>query len=283
MAGSGATQIPVLSQGRAAVYEEPTGQARIRVRELPRTEPPRGSVSVAIRAASINHLDLFLAQGLQRVSPPRVIAADGARVISASGDPAWKPGDEVVIYPVVCDWVCEWCRSGQNVRCPHFGVVGEHTDGTACEVFQIDARNVFRKPKALSWEEAGAFPLTFLTAWRMLTTRARLQAGEKVLIVGAGGGVAVAAAAIAKHLGAKVFVTSRRSAGWKRPSSSEKSFCRYRRDGRWSDAWIQSVSAARQRRRPGDRRRRRRGVHRGCDRLRQRPRYAVDRGPGRRA
>ena len=117
-----------------------------------------------------------------------------------------------MIYPVVCDWVCEWCRSGQNVRCPHFGVVGEHTDGTACEVFQIDARNVFRKPKALSWEEAGAFPLTFLTAWRMLTTRAGLQAGEKVLIVGAGGGVAVAAAAIAKHLGAKVFVTSRSEA-----------------------------------------------------------------------
>src|SRR5438094_9690070 len=99
MAGSGATQIPVLSQGRAAVYEEPTGPAGIRVRELPRTEPPRGSVSVAIRAASINHLDLFLAQGLQRVSPPRVIAADGAGIISASGDPAWKPGDEGVLYP----------------------------------------------------------------------------------------------------------------------------------------------------------------------------------------
>src|SRR5207245_2619 len=127
MAGSGATQIAVLSQGRAAVYEEPTGPAGIRVRELPRTEPPRGSVSGAIRAASINQLALF-------------------------------------------------------------------------------------SPKALSWEEAGAFPLTFLTAWRMLTTRARLQAGEKVLIVGAGGGVAVAAAAIAKHLGAKVFVTSRSEA-----------------------------------------------------------------------
>ena len=210
-------EIAILSQGRAAVYEEALGPAGVRVRERARTEPVAGSVSIAIRAASINHLDLFLAQGLQRdVKPPRVIAADGAGVVAASGDPAWKPGDEVVIYPVVCDWECEMCGSGQNVKCPHFGVIGEHSDGTACEVFHVDARNVFRKPRALSWEEAAAFPLTFLTAWRMLTTRARLRAGETVLVVGAGGGVAVAAAAIARHLGARVFVTSRSEAKRKR-------------------------------------------------------------------
>src|SRR2546421_5448965 len=210
-------EIAILSQGRAAVYEEALGPAGVRVRERARTEPVAGSVSIAIRAASINHLDLFLAQGLQRdVKPPRVIAADGAGVVAASGDPAWKPGDEVVIYPVVCDWECEMCRSGQNVKCPHFGVIGEHSDGTACEVFHVDARNVFRKPRALSWEEAAAFPLTFLTAWRMLTTRARLRAGETVLVVGAGGGVAVAAVAIARHLGARVFRTSRSQAKRKR-------------------------------------------------------------------
>src|SRR5256714_11100800 len=208
--------IAILSQGLAAVYEEPLGPAGIRVRERPRTEPVPGAVSIAIRAASINHLDLFMAQGLQRVPPPRVIAADGAGVVAASGDPAWRPGDEVVIYPVLCDWVCEGCGSGQNVMCPHFGVVGEHSDGTACELFHIDARNVFRKPKGLSWEEAAAFPLTFLTAWRMLTTRARLQPGEKVLVVGAGAGVAVAAIRIARQLGARVFATSRSESKRKR-------------------------------------------------------------------
>src|SRR3989440_9809453 len=203
-------EIAILSQGRAAVYEEALGPAGIRVRDGAQTEQVAGAVKIAIRAASVNHLDLFLAHGLQRdVKPPRVIAADGAGVIIASADPAWKAGDEVVIYPVVCDWDCEWCRSGQNVKCPHFGVIGEHSDGTACEVFHVDARNVFRKPPALTWEEAAAFPLTFLTAWRMLTTRARLRAAESVLVVGAGGGVAVAAAAIARHLGARVFVTSR--------------------------------------------------------------------------
>lgn len=205
-----------LSQGRAAVYEEPTGPAGVRIRDLPVTDAQPGSVAVEIRAASINHLDLWLVSGAQRVTPPRVIAADGAGLVRASADPRWKPGDEVVIYPVACDWTCEWCMRGEQVRCPHFGVIGEHTDGTACEVFHIDARNVYRKPASLSWDEAAAFPLTFLTAWRMLTTRARLQPGEKVLVVGAGGGVAVAAISIAKHLGARVFATSRSDAKRKR-------------------------------------------------------------------
>jgi NADPH2:quinone reductase len=203
----------VLSEGRAAVYEQPIGPAGVRVRERPRTEPVPGTVAIAVRAASINHLDLFMAQGLQRdVKPPRVIAADGAGVVYASGDPAWRPGDEVVVYPVVCDWVCRWCQAGENVRCPHFGVIGEHSDGAACELLHVDARNVFARPKALSWAEAAAFPLTFLTAWRMLTTRAGLRAGEKVLVVGASAGVAVAAIRIARHLGARVFATSRSEA-----------------------------------------------------------------------
>jgi NADPH:quinone reductase-like Zn-dependent oxidoreductase len=198
-----------ISQGAAAVFEEPIGPAGVHIRERPVTDPAPGEVAVEIRAASINHLDLFMASGVQKITPPRVIAADGAGVVRLSGDPRWKPGDEVVIYPVVCDWECEWCRKGQQVHCPHFGVVGEHSEGTACQVFHIDARNLYPKPKGISWVEAAAFPLTFLTAWRMLTTRARLREGEKVLVVGASAGVAVAAIRIAKHLGARVFATSR--------------------------------------------------------------------------
>jgi NADPH:quinone reductase-like Zn-dependent oxidoreductase len=208
--------IEVLSQGRAAVYEEPTGPAGVRIRELPRTDPKLGTVAVAIRNAALNHLDLWLTHGDQRVTPPRVIAADGAGVVHASGDPSWKPGDEVVIFPTLCCWECEWCRAGENVKCPQFGILGEHSDGTACELIHIDARNVFPKPAGLSWEEAAAFPLTFLTAWRMLTTRAQLRADETVLVVGAGAGVAVAAIQIAKHLGARVLATSRSEAKRKR-------------------------------------------------------------------
>jgi len=157
-----------------------------------------------------------MAHGAQRVTPPRVIAADGAGIVQESGDPAWKPGDEVLIFPTLCDWECEWCRSGENVRCPRFGVLGEHSNGTACELIHIDARNLFRKPAGLSWEEAAAFPLTFLTAWRMLTTRAQLRADETVLVIGAGAGVAVAAIQIAKHIGARVLATSRSEAKRKR-------------------------------------------------------------------
>jgi NADPH:quinone reductase-like Zn-dependent oxidoreductase len=204
--------LSVLSQGKAAVYEEPTGPAGVRIRERPRTHPRPGSVAVAIRAASLNHLDLWLAHGAQRIPPPRVIAGDGAGVVLESADPAWKPGDEVVLFPTLCDWECEWCRAGENVACPHFGVLGEHSDGAACELIHIDARNVFRKPAGLTWEEAAAFPLTFLTAWRMLTTRAHLHADETVLVIGAGAGVAVAAIQIAKHIGARVLATSRSEA-----------------------------------------------------------------------
>src|ERR1700682_4932347 len=212
MASAPAFSRPVLSQGRAAVYEEPTGPAGVRIRERPKTRAAAGTVAVAIKAASLNHLDLWLAHGAQRVTPPRVIAADGAGVVESSGDPGWKPGDEVVLFPTLCCWECEWCRAGQNVRCASFGSLGEHSDGTACELIHVDARNVFRKPQALSWPEAAAFPLTFLTAWRMLTTRAQRRADETVLVVGAGAGVAVAAIAIAKHLGARVFATSRSEA-----------------------------------------------------------------------
>lgn len=209
MASARPAPIEVLSQGRAAVYEEPTGPSGVRVRERPTTEPKPGYVAVTIRAASLNHLDVWLARGAQHVTPPRVIAADGAGVVAASGDPRWKPGDEVVIFPTVCCWECDMCRAGENVRCERFGVVGENTDGTACELLHIDARSVFPKPVSLSWEEAAAFPLTFLTAWRMLTTRARVRADETVLVIGAGAGVSVAAILIGRHLGARVLATSR--------------------------------------------------------------------------
>jgi NADPH:quinone reductase-like Zn-dependent oxidoreductase len=202
----------ILSQGRAAVWEEPTGPSGVHLRERARTEPEDGWVAVALRRAALNHLDLWLAHGAQRVEPPRVIGADGTGVVEVSRADSWRPGEEVVIYPVFSCGECEACRARQEVFCRSFGIVGEHTDGTACELIHVPARMLRRRPPGLSWDESAAFPLTFLTAWRMLTTKARLQAGQKVLVVGAGAGVAAAAIAIARHLGATVYATSRSEA-----------------------------------------------------------------------
>jgi len=204
--------VDVLSQGRAAVFREPVGPRGVAIEERERTAVREGEVAVAVRTAALNHLDLWLVSGAQRTPPPRVIGADGAGVVAESGDARWRPGDEVVIYPVACCWECDACRAGQQVLCRRFGILGEHTDGTACELLHVPAQNVYRRPAALTWEETAAFPLTFLTAWRMIVTRARLERGQTMLVVGAGAGVAAAAIAIGRHLGARVLATSRNEA-----------------------------------------------------------------------
>ena len=202
----------ISSEGLAAEYQEPLGPAGVRLRERPRLPLQEGHVAIAIKAAGLNHLDLWMAHDQQRIDPPRVICADGAGVVEESADPRWVAGDEVVLLPTVSDGTCDYCKAGEEVFCPHFGIIGEHTDGAACERLQVPSRMVYRKPAGLSWEDAAAFPLTFLTAYRMLTTRARLQPGETLLVVGAGAGVGVAAIRIGKYLGAKVYATSRSEA-----------------------------------------------------------------------
>lgn len=200
------------SEGLSAVFREPRGPAGVVVEERERTELQPGHVAVAIRAASLNHLDLWVASGAQRVTPPRVLGADGAGVVLESDDAAWPAGTEVCIYPVASCGHCDACRDGRQLDCKEFGIIGEHTDGTACQVFQLPPHNLAPRPAGLSWEESAAFPLTYLTAWRMIVTRARLQPGETMLVIGAGAGVAAAAIGIGRHLGARVIATSRSEA-----------------------------------------------------------------------
>lgn len=199
----------VLSQGRCAVWEEPIGPPGVRLRERVTSDPAAEQVTVRIAAAGLNHLDLWVVSGAQRVQPPRVVAADGAGVVESSGSPQWSPGDEVLCYPVSSCWRCQRCRQGQQVQCGRFAVLGEHADGAACELLTVPARNLCRKPSALSWEEAAALPLAYLTAWRMLVTRAQLTAGETLLVVGGSGAVGTAAVLIGRYLGARVLTTTR--------------------------------------------------------------------------
>ncbi|MGE5727521.1 MAG: zinc-binding dehydrogenase, partial [Gemmatimonas sp.] len=112
------------------------------------------------------------------------------------------------INPGISDRTCEFCRAGEQSLCVHFRLLGEHLPGTAAEYVVVPAANLRLVPTGVSWESAAAFPLATLTAWRMVVTRARVQAGETVLIWGIGGGVAIAALQIAKRIGARVWAIS---------------------------------------------------------------------------
>lgn len=170
---------------------------------------------MAVRAAALNHLDLFVAEGRPGTADrfPHIVGADGAGVVESVGPDVKtvKVGDRVMLNPGISDYTCEFCRAGEHSLCVNYRLLGEHLPGTVAELVTVPAHNVARipaLPDELTWAEAAAFTLVTLTAWRMVVTRARLEAGETALVWGIGGGVSLAALRIAKLLGARVVVTS---------------------------------------------------------------------------
>lgn len=201
---------------RAWVIRATGSLDRIQLADVP--DPPTAlgarEVRVAMRAAALNHLDLFVVRGLpHEYQFPHILGADGAGVVTAVGADvrAVKPGDRVMINPGVSDRSCRYCRAGEHSLCVSYRMLGEHLPGTMCEHVVVPEPNVAMIPTLtppLTWPEAAAFSLVTLTAWRMVVTRARVQAGETVLIWGIGGGVSLTALRIAKLRGARVVVTS---------------------------------------------------------------------------
>ena len=183
---------------RAIRIHEDGGPEVLRYEEAPDPVAGPGEVLVELRAASLNHLDVWIRKGLPSVPKPRILGADGAGVVEAlgAGVVGLDPGERVVLNP------------GIEAGGGRIHVIGEHGDGTNAELIALPATNVHPIPESLSFEEAAAFPLVFETAYRMLVTRAALRDGEWVLAWGIGGGVSTAALAIAKALGARVLVTS---------------------------------------------------------------------------
>ena len=173
----------------AVRIHEDGGPDVLRYEEAPDPVARDGEVLVELRAASLNHLDLWIRKGLPSVPKPRILGADGAGI-------RVDTGERVVINPGI--------EHGDG----RITVVGEHSDGTHAELIAVPEANVYPLPDDIPFEDAAAFPLVFETAYRMLVTRARLQADETVFVWGIGGGVATAALAIAKALGARVIVTS---------------------------------------------------------------------------
>lgn len=199
---------------RALTISEHGGLEKLEYRtDLPVPEVSAGQVRVRVTAAALNHLDLFTLEGLPGVTlrAPWIMGADATGIIDAIGQSATteaKVGDTVIINPGISDGTCEYCRAGEQSLCVHFGILGEHHPGTLCEYVVVPASNVRRIPRDIPCEEAAAYPLVTLTAWRMVVTRANVRPEDDVLIWGIGGGVALAALAIVKQIGARAWVTS---------------------------------------------------------------------------
>ena len=190
------------------------GLDRIELRDdLPVPEPSHETdVRVRIRAAAINHLDLYVVGGLPnvRITPPWVLGSDGMGVVDSVGSAVTSvsAGDTVLINPGISDRTCHYCLTGDQPLCLDYAILGEQRPGTLADFVVVPDVNVARIPATSDEAEAAAFTLATLTAWRMLVTRADLQPGEHVLIWGIGGGVALACLQIAKLIGAHVTVTS---------------------------------------------------------------------------
>ena len=171
---------------------------------------PKDKVLMEVKAASINHLDLWVRKGFPGIELPLIMGSDASGVIAEVGSEVtgWNTGDEVMVQPGVYCGKCKFCKREKENLCVKFGIIGEAGDGTQCHFVAIKPENLGRKPAAVSFEEAAAFPLVFLTAYTMLVRRAKIEEGENVLVLGAGSGVGSAAIQIAKHFGCTVMATA---------------------------------------------------------------------------
>ncbi|VCU53556.1 Alcohol dehydrogenase [Thermus thermophilus] len=197
---------------RAVVMRARGGPEVLEVAELPVPEPGPKEVRVRLKAAALNHLDVWVRKGVAspKLPLPHVLGADGSGVVDAVGPgvEGFAPGDEVVINPGLSCGRCERCLAGEDNLCPRYQILGEHRHGTYAEYVVLPEANLAPKPKNLSFEEAAAIPLTFLTAWQMVVDKLQVRPGEEVLVMAAGSGVSVAAIQIAKLFGARVIATA---------------------------------------------------------------------------
>jgi NADPH:quinone reductase-like Zn-dependent oxidoreductase len=181
--------------------------------EVPDPTPGPGEVLIRLRAAAFNRLDRFVLEGIPGVpiERPHIVGSDGAGVVEALGEGVsdLREGSRVLLNPGLWDGSCAACLRGDEALCRSYRIVGEHIQGTMTERVAVPRRNVHAIPDSLPFPEAAAAPLVFQTAWRALLTVGALAPGERVAIIGAGGGVATAAIQVALLREAEVTVVSR--------------------------------------------------------------------------
>jgi NADPH:quinone reductase-like Zn-dependent oxidoreductase len=193
---------------QAVRFHEHGGPEVLRFEEAADPEARAGHAIVRVRACALNHLDLWQRRGLDRVRfpLPHISGSDVAgEVVAADGVAA---GTRVLLQPGLSCGVCSRCVSGRDNLCPRYDVLGNMSEGGYAEFVRVPLANIVPIPDHISFVAAAAFPLTFLTAWHMLVTVARVRPGEAVLVLAAGSGVGQAAVQIARFLGARVLATA---------------------------------------------------------------------------
>lgn len=209
-----------MSSGRmkAAAITGYGGVDVLAVLDLPAPNPGPGEVLVRIGYAGLNRADLFIRQGLtgpgvrQPRELPHVLGVDGAGTVAEIGtgtDTSLRPGDRVAVFPGLSCGRCRHCRRGHTSRCAQYGLIGEDVWGLQRELIALPPSSLLPIADDLPLSSAAAVPGAYTTAWTMLITSARLQVAERLLVVGATGGVAVAAMQIASSTGAEVWATTR--------------------------------------------------------------------------
>jgi len=195
---------------KAVRFHEHGGLDVLRYEEAPDPSPQPGWAVVRVRACALNHLDLWERRGLDRVKLPlpHISGSDVAGEVVSPGASALPAGTRVMLQPGLRCGRCAACAEGRDNHCVEYAVLGLRSDGGYAELIAIPAENLIAIPPHIDFITAAAFPLTFLTAWHMLITRAGLRAGDVVLVLAGGSGVGQAAIQLATHFGARVFATS---------------------------------------------------------------------------
>jgi NADPH:quinone reductase-like Zn-dependent oxidoreductase len=197
---------------KALAFHEHGGLDRLRYQDVPDPAIGPADVLVRVRACALNHLDLFVREGLPGFRLPLPfwtgcdIAGEVAQVGAAVRDVTVS--DRVAVNPNLHCGRCEFCEKGEQSLCVTYGILGEHVHGGLAEYVKVAGDKVLKLPAHVKYEDAAAFILVNMTAWRMLVTQARLRAGEDLLVIGVGGGVSSTAVQIGKLCGARVWVTS---------------------------------------------------------------------------